>query len=182
MLGGLQEFIDAQTTDILIVLHQMGNHGPAYFKNYPTEYERFTPACHFEELSLCTDEEIGNGYDNAIFYTDHFLAAVICLLKANTPRFETAMLYLSDHGESLGENGLYLHGMPNMLVPAEQTSVPFVIWIGDTSDIELISALDVRNDANSHDAVSFSLPSAFKINTKLPPIASPLFLVNERYD
>jgi len=182
MLGGLQEFIDAQTTDILIVLHQMGNHGPAYFKRYPAEYERFTPACHFEELSRCTDEEIGNAYDNAILYTDHFLEAVIRLLKANTPRFETAMLYVSDHGESLGENGLYLHGMPNMLAPAEQTSVPVVIWIGDTSDIELNSALDARNDANSHDAVSFSLLSVFNINTKLPPIASPLFLVNERYD
>lgn len=182
MLSGLQEYIDAQSGDILIVLHQMGNHGPAYFKRYPPEFERFTPACGFEELSRCTDEEIGNAYDNAILYTDYFLSEVISLLKANTPRFETAMLYVSDHGESLGEHGLYLHGMPYALAPVEQTDVPVIVWIGDSSDIELSSALSVRDQANSHDTVFHSLLSAFEIAAEIPVSPEALFVVNERED
>ncbi len=180
MLNGLQEFIDGTRGDILIVLHQMGNHGPAYFKRYPAEYERFVPACQYEELSRCTDEEIGNAYDNAILYTDHFLAQVIRLLQENTPQYETAMLYVSDHGESLGEKGLYLHGMPNMLAPDEQTEVPVIVWVGDTSDIELTSALDVRHVENSHDAAFHSLLSAFEVDTEVLSAKKTLFVINER--
>lgn len=180
MLNGLQEYIDGARGDILIVLHQMGNHGPAYFKRYPPEYERFVPACQYEELSRCTDEEIGNAYDNAIVYTDYFLGRVIGLLKDNTPRFETAMFYVSDHGESLGEKGLYLHGMPTVLAPDEQTEVPVIVWIGDTSDIELTSALDVRDVENSHDAVSHSLLSAFEVDTEILAAQKALFVINER--
>ncbi|MCB1810140.1 MAG: sulfatase-like hydrolase/transferase, partial [Candidatus Competibacteraceae bacterium] len=178
MLQGLQAYIDNQTGDILIVLHQMGNHGPAYYKRYPPEFERFTPACHSAELSTCSEQEINNAYDNAILYTDYFLSQVIALLKANTPQFETAMLYVSDHGESLGEKGLYLHGMPYLFAPKEQTEVPVIVWVGESSDVDLSSALRSKDKQNSHDAVFYSLLAAFEIEDSLAS-AQQLFDVLE---
>lgn len=182
MLAGLQEFVDAQDSDILIVLHQMGNHGPAYYKRYPAEFEKFTPACKSEDLGLCSDEEISNAYDNAILYTDYFLSQVIAFLQSNTPRFETAMLYVSDHGESLGERGLYLHGMPRSIAPAEQTEVPVIVWVGDSSDIELASALKLKDRKNSHDAVFNSLLAAFEVDGAALPGSADLFMVRNPQD
>jgi len=179
MLAGLQEFIDARQKDVLIVLHQMGNHGPAYFHRYPAEFERFRPACHSAEISECTDEEIGNAYDNAILYTDYFLAQVIALLKANEPRFQTAMLYISDHGESLGENGLYLHGMPYMLAPPEQVDVPVILWVGMTSDIDVHSVLVNENLQNSQDAVFQSLLTIYEVETDLTKVPPGFFEAHE---
>ncbi len=113
MLAGLQQYVDTRPKgNIIIVLHQMGNHGPAYYKRYPAGYERFTPVCRTNQFDECTKEEINNAYDNAVLYTDYFLSQVIAFLKNNTGRFEAAMLYMSDHGESLGEHGVYLHGLP----------------------------------------------------------------------
>jgi lipid A ethanolaminephosphotransferase len=176
MLHDLQAYIDAQDGDILIVLHQMGNHGPAYYKRYPKDFEKFMPVCESEELSLCTDEQIGNSYDNAILYTDYFLAQVIALLKANTPRFETAMLYIGDHGESLGENGLYQHGMPYVLAPHEQTAVPMIVWAGESSDVDLGGSLTLRNTLNDHDALAPSLLALFEIASQEMPEKQPLLL------
>ena len=137
MLAGLQEYIDSHRKgDILVVLHQMGNHGPAYYKRYPDSFEKFTPACKSNQLEKCTREEISNAYDNAILYTDYFLSKVIGLLKKNSGRFETAMLYVSDHGESLGENGLYLHGFPYYLAPETQKHIPAIMWFGNNFDVD----------------------------------------------
>jgi lipid A ethanolaminephosphotransferase len=182
MLPGLQEFIDAQNSDILIVLHQMGNHGPAYFKRYPPEFERFTPACQSEELADCSTIEIDNAYDNAVLYTDYFLSQVIALLKTNTPRFETAMLYVSDHGESLGEKGMYLHGLPYALAPAEQTEVPVIAWLGNSSDVDMESALQLKDASNSHDAVFQSLLALFEVESDLIANSLPLFSMSPQYD
>ena len=130
MLVGLQEYIDSHKKgDILIVLHQMGNHGPAYYKRYPESFEEFKPVCKTNQLEKCTSEEIDNAYDNAILYTDYFLSKVIDLLKQNS-HFETAMFYISDHGESLGENNIYLHGMPYFMAPESQTHIPAIMWFG----------------------------------------------------
>lgn len=178
MLDGLQQYIDQQSGDILIVLHQMGNHGPAYFKRYPAEFERFTPACHSQDFSGCSDEEINNAYDNAILYTDYFLSQVIALLKQNTPKYETAMLYVSDHGESLGEHGLYLHGAPYIMAPHEQTEVPIVLWLGESADIELQQALSVKDKSSTHDAVFHSLLAAFEIETSALDRGNTLFEVS----
>jgi lipid A ethanolaminephosphotransferase len=135
MLVGLQEYIDSRENgDILIVLHQMGNHGPAYYKRYPESFEKFKPVCKTNQFEKCTSEEINNAYDNAILYTDYFLSKVIALLKQNN-KFETAMLYMGDHGESLGENNIYLHGMPYFMAPDEQTQVPAIMWFGDSFKI-----------------------------------------------
>jgi len=137
MLVGLQEYIDArQEGDIVIVLHQMGNHGPAYYKRYPAAYERFTPVCRTNQFDECTVEEINNAYDNAVLYTDYFLTRVIELLKNNTDRFETAMVYMSDHGESLGEHGVYLHGLPYAMAPEAQTHIGSIFWLEDGFKIE----------------------------------------------
>lgn len=115
--------------DLVLVLHQLGNHGPAYFRRYPDRFRRFTPTCDDEDLSKCSREQIANSYDNALLYTDHVLARNIDLLKELEPDYDTALLYVSDHGESLGENGLYLHGLPYSIAPAEQTRVPMVMWL-----------------------------------------------------
>ncbi|MBF0622083.1 MAG: phosphoethanolamine--lipid A transferase [Magnetococcales bacterium] len=163
MLSGLQEFIDAHQEDILIVLHQMGNHGPAYYKRYPKAFEQFKPACQTNELSECSKSEIVNAYDNAILYTDYFLSEVIGLLKANEKNFETSMFYIGDHGESLGENGLYLHGMPYMFAPEAQTHVPIIVWAGDSSDIDYQRSLSLTHAPNSHDTVVHTLLETFEL-------------------
>nr|HPG88630.1 sulfatase-like hydrolase/transferase [Hyphomicrobium sp.] len=168
MLQGLQDYIDAQKGDILIVLHQMGNHGPAYYKRYPKSFERFAPVCRTNDLGSCSKEEISNAYDNAILYTDYFLSKIIQLLKANDSSFETAMFYVSDHGESLGEYGLYLHGMPYALAPEAQKHVPAVMWFGHYKKNDLfLNFLDERRQRHwSHDNVFATLLGLFEIKSR----------------
>ncbi len=167
MLAGLQEFIDSHPKgDIFIVLHQMGNHGPAYFRRYPPEFEKFKPACKDSDLSRCSREEIGNAYDNAILYTDHFLAKTIELLKKNDNKFETALFYVSDHGESLGENGLYLHGLPKAIAPDTQLHIPALMWFGSNFRDVKMSALRAKiNNRYTHTNVFHTLLGIFEIET-----------------
>jgi lipid A ethanolaminephosphotransferase len=129
-LKSLQAKADTITEDTVIVLHQIGSHGPSYWLRYPADREIFAPACKTEELTECSTEEIVNAYDNTIAYTDFFLSQVIDLLDASD-RVTPAMYYVSDHGESLGEGGLYLHGTPYFMAPEFQTHVPMVIWMSD---------------------------------------------------
>ncbi|WP_198304662.1 phosphoethanolamine transferase [Arcobacter vandammei] len=132
MLVGLEDYIEKNSgRDILIVLHQMGSHGPAYYKRYPKEFEKFTPVCKTNQLENCTKEEINNAYDNTILYTDYFLSKSINFLKKYSNTHEVGLVYMSDHGESLGENGVYLHGMPYPFAPKEQRNVASLIWLGD---------------------------------------------------
>lgn len=113
----------------LVVLHMLGNHGPSYFRRHPPAFAKFQPACEADDLHACSREQIVNAYDNALLYTDHVLATVIDRLRAHSARFDAAMVYVSDHGESLGENGLYLHGIPYAVSPEVQTRVPMVMWM-----------------------------------------------------
>ena len=131
LLHGLQAHIDGLTGDAVIVLHMNGSHGPAYYKRYPAAFEVFTPACSSIQLDRCSRESIVNAYDNSLLYTDHVLSRTIELLRNNASRFDTALLFVSDHGESLGENGLYLHGIPYALAPREQIRVPMLLWLSD---------------------------------------------------
>jgi lipid A ethanolaminephosphotransferase len=170
MLSGLQDFVDATTQkDILIVLHQMGSHGPAYYKRYPNEFEKFKPACRTSELSECTAEEINNAYDNTIVYTDYFLSQVIKFLKTNSKKFETAMLYVSDHGESLGENGVYLHSLPNMIAPIEQRKIPAIFWFGDSimEDIDVNKVKKIAQNEYNHDYIFHTLLGLFEVQTSI---------------
>jgi lipid A ethanolaminephosphotransferase len=132
LLQGLQSFIDHLDKDTVLVLHQMGSHGPEYFKRYPKEYEHFTPVCESNALNNCSRESIVNGYDNTLVYTDHVLSSLIDVLRSNQEKVDTAMLYLSDHGESLGEYNLFLHGTPYMLAPEQQKHVAMLAWFSDS--------------------------------------------------
>ncbi|WP_095051519.1 phosphoethanolamine transferase [Pseudomonas sp. Irchel s3b2] len=132
LLQGLQHFIDTLDKDTVLVLHQMGSHGPEYFKRYPKEYEHFTPVCESNALNNCSRESIVNGYDNTLVYTDHVLSTLIDLLRSNQDKVDTAMLYLSDHGESLGEYNLFLHGTPYLLAPEQQKHVAMLAWFSDS--------------------------------------------------
>jgi lipid A ethanolaminephosphotransferase len=138
MLIGLEHYINQHKgRDILIILHQMGNHGPAYYKRYPKKFEKFKPVCTTNQLEECSRDEIINAYDNALLYTDYFLSKVIYLLKKYDKTHETAMMYFSDHGESLGENGLYLHGMPYMIAPESQIHIGSLMWFGSEISKEI---------------------------------------------
>lgn len=168
MLVGLQEYINAHPKgDIVIVLHQMGNHGPAYYKRYPKAFEKFTPVCKTNQLEQCSQEEITNAYDNAILYTDYFLSKVISLLKANDSKFETAMFYLSDHGESLGEKGLYLHGFPYAIAPDAQKHVPAVMWFGKHYDIKKEIVKRNASKAYSHDFLFHTMLGLVEANSSI---------------
>jgi lipid A ethanolaminephosphotransferase len=113
----------------LWVLHMLGNHGPAYHRRVPAAFVRFEPACQSDDLRLCTQAEIVNAYDNALLYTDYLLAAAITRLRSHAQDVDSALIYVSDHGESLGEHGLFLHGMPYAIAPDVQKQVPWVTWV-----------------------------------------------------
>ena len=128
LLLDLDQRLQAAHGTQLLVLHMLGNHGPSYFRRYPRAFARFQPACTQDDLQKCSREEIVNAYDNALLYTDHVLATLIARLQAHAGQVDTAMLYVSDHGESLGENRLFLHGVPYAVAPIEQKRVPMVMW------------------------------------------------------
>lgn len=118
--------------DRVIVLHQQGSHGPAYGHRYPAAFRRFTPTCDSSELSQCSAEAVRNSYENTIAYTDHVLARVIDTVSGPlASAYDSSFLYVSDHGESTGEHGLYLHGAPYLLAPSQQTHVPMLAWLSD---------------------------------------------------
>ncbi|MBC7430260.1 MAG: phosphoethanolamine--lipid A transferase [Bacteriovorax sp.] len=168
MLVGLQDHINnAKKQNVFIVLHQMGNHGPAYYKRYPKKFEIFKPVCLTSELEKCSNQEIVNAYDNAILYTDYFLSKVIELLKDNNGKFNTAMVYISDHGESLGENGIYLHGLPYMMAPKEQKDIALIMWFGGGMEKETNYVLlkNKLNEPLSHDNVFHTILGMFEVES-----------------
>jgi lipid A ethanolaminephosphotransferase len=139
LLNDFEELLRDNQHDLVVVLHQLGNHGPAYSQRYPSAFRRFQPTCEQADLGKCSREEIVNSYDNAVLYTDHFLAQTIQRLRVQTSH-AAAMLYVSDHGESLGENNIYLHGLPYAIAPREQTEVPMVMWL--SPDFMAANSLD----------------------------------------
>lgn len=124
-----KDILKEPTKNTLLVLHMIGNHGPAYFKRYPPNFEYFKPTCKTEDLSKCSKQEIINTYDNVIRYTDFVLYEMINLLSKE--KKNSALIYISDHGESLGEKNIYLHGLPYLIAPEEQKKIPFVIWFSE---------------------------------------------------
>ncbi|MEE1944536.1 phosphoethanolamine--lipid A transferase EptA [Pedobacter sp. KR3-3] len=133
LLSGLKEQILASKKNkILIVLHTSTSHGPTYSKKYPPQFETFKPVCNSVELANCSKEELINAYDNTIVYTDYILHSVIEDLK-QLKEYKSAMLFVSDHGESLGEKNLYMHGVPISFAPKEQYEIPFIVWFSDNS-------------------------------------------------
>ena len=128
LLEGLKEAIESSSADkVFIVLHTSTSHGPIYYSKYPSEFERFTPVCTTVEMAKADPTELMNAYDNTIVYTDYLIDSVIEILRT-IPTRRSAMLFVSDHGESLGENNLYMHGVPMALAPKEQVEIPFIVW------------------------------------------------------
>lgn len=133
LLSGLKEQILASKKNkILIVLHTSTSHGPTYSKKYPPQFEIFKPVCNSVELGNCSRTELINAYDNTIVYTDYILSHVIDDLK-QLKQFKSTMIFVSDHGESLGEKNLYMHGLPLSIAPKQQYEIPFIVWYSDNS-------------------------------------------------
>ena len=130
LVDNLRGELGAKADDRVIVLHTMGSHGPAYYQRYPEAFARFQPACATNELQMCSRQQIINAYDNTILYADHIVASAIRALQADGA-VDSALLYISDHGESTGEGGLYLHGAPYLIAPESQTHIPMLLWLSD---------------------------------------------------
>jgi lipid A ethanolaminephosphotransferase len=151
LLQGLDTEVASGQGNRVIVLHQMGSHGPAYHRRSPPAFQQFKPTCDTSELRKCTTQQVINSYDNSLLYTDHVLAQTIAFLKSQSERYDTAMIYVSDHGESLGENNLFLHGMPYAIAPKEQTHVPMVMWLSDAyASSRSIDLSCLRSRAGQH--------------------------------
>jgi lipid A ethanolaminephosphotransferase len=160
---------------VLLVLHQMGSHGPAYWLRSPPGHKPFEPECTTSVLQQCDRASIINAYDNSIAYTDHVLNAAIDWLAAQQGRYDPALLYVSDHGESLGENNLYLHGLPWSFAPREQKHVPLIVWLGAGSGIDLACLKSRRAEPLSHDNLFASVLGHLGIETRVYRRALDLF-------
>jgi lipid A ethanolaminephosphotransferase len=174
MLDGLDARIAALPAErrargVLLVMHQMGSHGPAYYKRVPAAAKRFLPECSTNNLQDCSSEQLVNAYDNTIAYTDQFLAQAIGWLQQRQASHDTAMLYLSDHGESLGENNLYLHGLPYAIAPDVQKHVPWITWLSPGfAQRQRLDVACLRGRANaevSHDHLFHSVLGLLDVQT-----------------
>jgi lipid A ethanolaminephosphotransferase len=169
LVRSLERDLTSVDGNTVIVLHMMGNHGPAYFKRYPDAFRKFTPDCRTVELRDCSREEVVNAFDNVILYTDHVLSELIRVLDLADDRFDTALLYVSDHGESLGEGGLYLHGIPYAIAPDQQTHVPMITWLSQpfarAADIDWRCLQSRENEKLSHDNIFHSVLGVLDIET-----------------
>ena len=163
--------IDRRMRGTVVVLHQMGSHGPAYFKRTRDEFKEFKPECADASLSQCNRDEIVNAYDNTILFTDYFLSRVIGWLKTQEKTNVTAMLYVSDHGESLGEKNMYLHGLPYSVAPPEQTTVPMITWLSPGfekfSNVSTRCLQTHRDKPLSHDNLFHSVLGLMRVKTSV---------------
>ncbi|TXD98473.1 phosphoethanolamine--lipid A transferase [Psychrobacter frigidicola] len=168
MLSGFDQLVSTsgKPQDTLLILHQMGNHGPAYYKRYPKEFEIFKPVCRSNELSECDSKSLINSYDNAIRYTDLFLNTTIETLKKHQQFYDVVMVYMSDHGESLGEKNIYLHGLPYKIAPKAQKQVPLIVWSPENNGIDSDALRALLTKPISHDVVTPSLLSFYNIETQ----------------
>ena len=176
MLQQIDEKIQALPAErrakgVVIVMHQMGSHGPTYYKRVPDDFKKFKPECTSNALQECSREQVVNSFDNTILYTDHFLGQAIQWLKKSEATSATALLYVSDHGESLGENNLYLHGLPYRIAPDVQKRVPWITWWSSTFENQ--SGLSWRclknktETAFTHDNYFHSVLGLMKVSSEV---------------
>ena len=163
MLLSLKKRLENLAQNEIIVLHLQGSHGPAYYARYPSEFRKFTPTCDTSELSSCDSDSIVNTYDNTLLFTDFFVGEVIKAVK-DVGGDKSAVWYFSDHGESLGENGIYLHGMPYAIAPETQKHIPMMAYASDEATLARLRAQ--KDEAVSHDNVFSSLLGFFGVETK----------------
>lgn len=167
----LRKYAKTMQRDTLVVLHMMGSHGPAYYLRYPSEFEYFKPVCKTSLLGKCSSEEIVNAYDNTIRYTDHVLTSVLDVLREYKGENDAAMIYMSDHGESLGEYGVYLHGAPYILAPDVQRHIPAVVWLSPDMEkergVKPACLAQQKDVAISHDNLYHSMLGLLDIQTSV---------------
>ncbi|RCK21987.1 hydrolase [Thalassospira lucentensis MCCC 1A00383 = DSM 14000] len=181
MLRGLDaEVVSDKPHDRLIAFHIMGSHGPTYYKRYPDAHRVFAPDCPRSDIENCSAEELINTYDNTIRYTDYVVAQLTERLQSYQDDYNVVLLYVSDHGESLGEAGLYLHGAPYMLAPSEQTKVPMMIWMSDGyADANRIEtaclATQAQTGSFSHDNLFSTVLGAMHVSTGLYRAGTDIF-------
>lgn len=162
---------DFKGNDGIIFVHLIGSHGPTYFMRYPSEHAFFKPECRTSDIRTCTHEQILNTYDNTILYTDYIMSQMISILENHDTQYHTALLYVSDHGESLGEHGVYLHGLPYALAPQEQTHVPLALWMSDKMmrhkkiDVSCVKRKQLHGSF-SHDNVTHTILDLMDIKDK----------------
>lgn len=170
LVSALRTQLRDVNVDTLIVLHLMGSHGPSYFKRYPTPGP-FQPTCDTNRIQICSRESLVNTYDNTIAYTSQVIAQTVLATASQSKRLDIAMLYISDHGESLGENNVYLHGLPPVLAPKQQKEIPMIGWISDSGATALgiqASCLEkIATAPYSHDNLFHSLLGFHQIDTSL---------------
>ncbi len=171
LLDGLEEKLKNIQKDTVIFLHTMGSHGPTYYNRYPDNFKKFTPTCDTADIQNCSQEEIINTYDNTILYTDYIISSTIDMLKKH-PEYEAGLIYVSDHGESLGENNIYLHGLPYKIAPRDQTHVPMVLWMSETMKRwDYVNYECVKKEADektyTHDNIFHSILGLLEIKTHL---------------
>jgi len=169
LLKGLDRVLNKSQGDILVVLHQKGSHGPSYYRRSPDAFKRFLPECSQDNVQDCDTGRIVNAYDNTILYTDHVLAKVIDLLSSQP--YAAAMIYFSDHGESLGEKNIYLHGLPYSIAPEQQTHIPMIFWASPgffrQQGMEPAKLKSLRSARYSHDNLFHSLLGLYRIRTSM---------------
>jgi lipid A ethanolaminephosphotransferase len=158
-------------SNTMLTLHQLGSHGPAYYLRSPKAFKSFLPECETNQLQRCTKDEIVNAYDNTIIYTDTLIARSIELLQSQSATYDTALVYVSDHGESLGEGGTYLHGLPYAFAPKVQKHVPLIVWLSDNFanrlKVDKGCLNRARNQPLSHDNLFHSLLFLNEVETSL---------------
>lgn len=160
------------TKDTALFFHLMGSHGPTYYRRYWGDHKRFAPDCPRSDIQNCTNEELVNTYDNTIVFTDYVMSEIIKKIEPYQDKYNPVLIYVSDHGESLGENGIYLHGMPYNLAPEQQIKVPFIVWMPDEVlkrkkiDIDCLKR-DAANKKISHDNISHTLLGVLNIQTEV---------------
>ena len=131
LFAGLRQRIESSKKNkVLIVLHTSTSHGPKYADKYPKEFEVYKPVARNVEEGEKNIGMLVNAYDNTIRYTDFLLDSLINTLHSMTD-WHSAMIFISDHGESLGENKMFMHGLPMKLAPKVQYEIPFLVWISD---------------------------------------------------
>ena len=172
VLQELDSEIAQMKGDKLVGFHLIGSHGPTYYKRYPDAHRQFTPDCPRSDIENCTDEELTNTYDNTIRYTDFVIGEMIAKLKTYEDKYNTALLYVSDHGESLGALGLYLHGTPYKFAPDDQTRVPMQVWMspGFTKEKGVDMACLQQKAADtrySHDNIFSSVLGIWDVKTSV---------------
>ena len=172
MLENFEKNIDNMKGNRVLLMHLIGSHGPTYFQRYPENMKEFKPDCPRSDIQNCSKEQIVNSYDNTILYTDFFISQIIKKLQKLGDKYNTALFYISDHGESLGENGIYLHGLPYSIAPKQQTTVPMMVWMSPdfvkakSVDQECLKN-DSQNKSYSQGNVFHSMLGIMDIQTKV---------------